>query len=261
MSSKSVTGICESCGQERQLIKAHIYPEWAYRALYPDGRVNNDAPLLLVSGSESRTRRSRIGIYDDQILCQSCDELIGRLYDGPAKRYLLETPLQVFKEMPEGSVYVLPGADPQVLKNFFLSLVWRASISQREEYGHVDSANPHQNMLKRIVVNNLATAQDSFGVFITRFRSKTIKDASLKYSQVPYPTELNESLYWILNLPNGYKAFASPLNNSNLGDLLPFALKQGSPVFVLEWEDFETSNEVEMLTKHLKRMRDQKRLG
>jgi hypothetical protein len=111
--------ICKLCKKEKPLIKSHIYPEWAYRAIYPNGVIDKKRPLLVISEKKDYVSKSWTGIYDNTILCAECDGNLGSMYDGPAKEIILNIKPKIFKEIDkETNVYTLPNTDPWLLKNF-----------------------------------------------------------------------------------------------------------------------------------------------
>lgn len=61
-------GICQLCGEERQLIKAHIFPKWIFEKIK-----RGEDRLLGLSSKGGFPKRSRQGLYDGGILCSSCD--------------------------------------------------------------------------------------------------------------------------------------------------------------------------------------------
>ena len=244
------------CEKQEKLIKSHIYPEWVYKALYPKGKIDNNNQLILVSTRRNYAKKSPIGIWDDNILCAKCDQYIGVTYDEPAKNYLLDAEPSKYKEIPgeEGGVYNLSDANPTILKNFILSILLRAVWSNREEYAHVKLENTTISSLKKIINNNSQTDLNEFSVFITRFMVGNLKYASKKYSQVPYITRISGTNYWIINLPNGYKIYTK-IGSKIDESMQPFFLRANYPVYILEWEKFEDSNELEMLAPHLEKLK------
>lgn len=243
--------ICKICLKEKKLIKAHIYPEWVYRAIYPNGKVEG-LSLLIVSSSNPKTRKARIGLYDNKILCGDCDNFLG-LFDSIGKQALMtDHLLHLFKDLEDmGKVYTINDIDPIRLKNFFLSLLFRACLSEREEYKNVDLPNKFTNRLKEIVTNNLETSLDEFSIMVTKFRTRNPKNAFEKYTQVPYKNRIDGINFFTLNLPNGYKVIIKADQRPMVSALVPFAMRSNYPIYVMEHEYFEESTEFDWLKTYI----------
>jgi hypothetical protein len=243
--------ICFLCGEEKKLIKAHIYPEWVFRSLYPGGKVDNDHPLVTVSAKQTYAKRKPIGIWDENILCNICDEYLGREFDAKGKIYLLDRELNLAMQSDKGLVFVLSGVDPIILKNFLLSLLLRASWSETDEFRGVSLPTKFLERIKEIIKNNSETSLSEFGIFITRFKAGRFKEVAMKYSQVLYQTRINSINYYVLNLPNGYKVYIKVDSRDDMDAFTGLALRANYPVHILQWESFEDSRELKMLIPHL----------
>ena len=126
--------ICKLCNKEKDLIKAHIYPKWLIKELYPDKKINADEALLSVAIGREHVKRVPVGVYDKNILCAECDNFLGK-YDAYAKE-ALSTELHPVKVVDTRTLYTIPDADPIKLKNFFLSLVVRSHWAEQDEFAH-----------------------------------------------------------------------------------------------------------------------------
>lgn len=242
---------CNLCKEEKKLIKSHIYPEWVYRALYPDGKVDNKNPLRVVSAKHDYVQPSPIGIWDENILCLECDQKIGRMYDEPCKKIILDSEPVLFKSIKdEGNVYTLPDVDPNLLKNFILSLLLRSIWSNRKEYDHIKMEPSLLERLENIVNNGGTSLMQEFSIVATRYTTATGGDAYKKYAQVPYPFNPGDITYWAINLPNGYKFYVKASADESVHALTPFWLRENYPIFVIEHENFEESEEMKMLQKY-----------
>jgi hypothetical protein len=121
--------ICNYCKKNKKLIQAHIVPKGFLGML-------EQQKFLEVSFNYSYKKRMPIGPYDMNILCADCDKIIG-LYDEYAKKILIEDiHLYKNKNLP---IYSIPAhaIDYLKLKKFFISLIWRASISSRDAFKEV----------------------------------------------------------------------------------------------------------------------------
>jgi hypothetical protein len=235
--------ICKSCRQEKKLIKAHIYPEWVYKALYPNGKIEGSS-LILISSNKPEAKRVRIGLYDPSILCSACDNHIGTL-DAVGKKAFIETELSLFRDLVDkGRVYTIKNIDPAQLKNFLLSLLLRAHFSGMEEYQNVHLLAPQAERLQEIVMNNIETETHEFSVLITKFRAEKLKHASEKISLAPYRNTIDGIEFVTINLVGGFKILIKIDSKLTDAALLPFILRPDYPIYVIEHEQFETSPEL-----------------
>src|SRR6218665_2718976 len=120
-----VIGICRYCHEEKKLCDAHIIP----RSFLGKRR------FLKLSTENRFIDRSPKGPYDRGILCADCDRKIG-VYDGYAKELLLAR-LSHFSL--RNGLLCIPQKefDYLQLKKFFISVLWRASISKHEAFSIV----------------------------------------------------------------------------------------------------------------------------
>ena len=128
---------CTFCLRDKKkLVKAHVIP----RCFYEKMRISRNEPFQALTNTAGRyPTKSRIGIYDPQILCDDCEKMFQK-YDDYACRLLLSDFTESnFVLDPSGNKigYWLNGIDYQKLKLFFLSVLWRASVSKREEFKRV----------------------------------------------------------------------------------------------------------------------------
>lgn len=129
-------GICRFCGQEKKLIKAHIIPKCFYLGLK-----ENDKYL----GINSKTCKYVIqqqGGYDSNILCGDCDNHILGEFDKEGYRILLGdfSKYKYIQRYQQYRIYQLDNTDFDYDKfnKFFISILWRASISKLQEWSHVN---------------------------------------------------------------------------------------------------------------------------
>lgn len=140
-------GICQCCKEERELIKAHIVPRCFYLDYKEVGGYKS------VDFSNGKWKQQQCGVYDNEILCSTCDnEILGKL-DNEARKILFEE----FKKYPEkssntGIIYHLKTGDfnYDLLRKFFISIIWRASISNLNDFKYVDLGKYEKIALQNI---------------------------------------------------------------------------------------------------------------
>lgn len=124
-------GKCKLCDKEGKLISAHIIPR-----IYFEDAKGQDESLKVVGGG--RSKKSRTGIYDDAIVCQSCEnDIFSPLDDYGRKviRLIHDTKPQTLSgDNGKINLKIVPDVDYLKLKRFLASVLWRASVSRRAEY-------------------------------------------------------------------------------------------------------------------------------
>jgi hypothetical protein len=77
---------CKRCSEERKLVKAHIVP----RSFYMDLRARDEYLNVVPANPTERIAISRIGDYDQNILCHECDQFLG-VFDDYGKNQGVES--------------------------------------------------------------------------------------------------------------------------------------------------------------------------
>ncbi|PCI01513.1 MAG: hypothetical protein COB76_01200 [Alphaproteobacteria bacterium] len=165
---------CNYCHQECKLIQAHIIPKGFLKG--SESNSIKDKGFLEVSTEIHYTKNRPIGPYDQNILCATCDNIIGD-YDGYAKTLLIDE-ISKYKDGRK-PCYIFPSVqvDYTKLKKFFISLIWRASISKRDEYARV-TLGPYEDIALKCLKDDIDLRDDIFSVLI-------FKDApNIKYQDV-----------------------------------------------------------------------------
>jgi len=117
------------CPSTTDLVDAHFIAQAFPRQI----RKRSDGANTTVS--ERRfTRRLQHGLFDDDILCSSCDAFLGRKYDKPAFE-LINTLRDTELARP---TFEIPNVDCDLLCAYVLSVLWRCSISKKFELSNID---------------------------------------------------------------------------------------------------------------------------
>lgn len=124
---KKVVGLCKYCGQEKTLIASHIIPKSFYD-------MKNQGSYVGINYKDSKLDKARFqNGHKEHLLCAECDNKLGIL-DRYAAHFLFtqvpDSALIYPEEMPLCPKWYFPKAsfNFNLLRRFFISLVWRASI-------------------------------------------------------------------------------------------------------------------------------------
>jgi len=134
---------CNLCQKKHELCYSHIIPEFLYKPLYDEkGR------LFAMSTREETRREFEIeqkGLRE-HLLCENCETQLSD-YEGYARDQFDSDRFRV-----EGNPAVeVSGLDSDKLRLFFLSILWRSSISTLEFFREVE-LGPHQETAREMIL-------------------------------------------------------------------------------------------------------------
>ena len=140
---------CKLCGQTKHLVKSHIIPKF----LFPrEGSI-------LISSKFLYIKKRRVGSYDSPILCADCDSLVIGKFDNFANKVLIHRKGVVIENIQELSnqrvikIYRLKDkAEYDIMARFFISILWRASVSIHEDFSDF-SLGPYELISKKIILD------------------------------------------------------------------------------------------------------------
>jgi hypothetical protein len=157
--------LCRPCETQQRPIKAHVVPEGFFRALRDDSGVTE----LRTNKRGVPPKRAPVGVYDMAILCSRCDNVFSP-WDKHAQDILLRdfAETRAIYDGDEKIAWTIHEFDYKLLKLFFVSLLWRASVSTHEFYRRVDIKSFEQEMRDMILAENPG-APETFAVTLSRF--------------------------------------------------------------------------------------------
>jgi hypothetical protein len=143
------------CLREQPLLRSHILPELLYRPLY-----GSTHRIRAISPDSRYLRFVRKGLREP-LLCADCERQLGELESDFARTWFgaegLPATIPVEIDVDEarrtgGSVLVqAPRVDYSRFKLFHLSVLWRASVSSRDEFREV-RLGPHEERLRQMLL-------------------------------------------------------------------------------------------------------------
>lgn len=163
-------GICKYCNQYKKLCRAHIIPKAFYN-------VRGNPYIGLLKNGNIDCQYSQNGLKDSNILCSECDALLGN-YDKYAVEILKDQILKNPKVPPgygEEQLYLMEKGsfDFDKLRKFFISLVWRASISKLCNV----TLGKYEDIALKILKNDILDNDDLFHpIIIHRPKEYRFKD-------------------------------------------------------------------------------------
>ncbi len=124
---------------------------------------------MLTNAPGVHPKKSPVGEYDDGILCQECENVFGP-WDDYAQKLITEENLKEAELRKAGHVvgYRLDNYDYKLLKLFFLSVAWRASVSERPFYRRVHLGSHERRILVMLKADDPGSVSD-YGVSLAHF--------------------------------------------------------------------------------------------
>ena len=116
-----MTQVCKLCSQSATLQNSHIIPEFVYKPLYDQ---KNRASRLDLQGGKTRPIQKGLREY---LLCRKCEGDLGEI----------ERRIAGVWDIPdtfENRLFEFPQSSYCDLKIFFLSILWRSSVSSLPEF-------------------------------------------------------------------------------------------------------------------------------
>lgn len=214
---------CRLCRQKKFLIKAHIIPAGFYRPL----KTEKTVPEIHTNIEGAFPQRSPVGIFDRNILCRECDALMGP-WDQHAQNILL-------KDIPEESsifhhrkrvAYQITKFDYKRLKLFFVSLLWRASISTHVFFKRI-SLGSQEEILRDMILNQRPGSLKSYPVTLARFENPAANGIL-----DPHPEVFDDVKFCRFYL-TGYVVYIQVDDKPPPSFLGDFAIKENEPITVI----------------------------
>ncbi len=162
--------ICQLCGYDKKLIKAHVIPEGFFRQLRSKHRTQE----IHTNKEGEYPKRALIGIYDKEILCAKCDNRLAP-WDNYAQQVLLQSVSEdhgIYYNHQK-IAYKIVDFDYKPLKLFFVSLLWRASVSTHKFYQRI-SVGPFEQKLKEMILSENPGPPLMFAVTLAKFSNPNI---------------------------------------------------------------------------------------
>jgi hypothetical protein len=168
-----------------------------------------------------------VGPYDRTILCAECDRRI-----GPWDQYGQQVLLRRFQKatpithQAETVAWSLENVNYTKLKLFFVSLLWRASISSHEFYKRIAVGIFEKRLREMVLTSEFGDAQE-FAVILARFAN-----VSMKAMLDPHPEKfegINFCRFYLSEFVTYIKVDKRPVPKS----LSEFHLQVGKPLTIL----------------------------
>ncbi len=156
---------CKLCRESADFGKSHVIPE----SFFLHRKIEHETPILSTNKAWAYPKKRPIGEYDPEILCKEC-ETIFNSWDSYGKELLINKQSDFKTTEENGNIlgYYTESFDYVKLKMFFISILWRASVSKRDLYAKV-SLGPHEDILRDMIINTAPGTRDDYDIQLFRF--------------------------------------------------------------------------------------------
>lgn len=229
---------CKFCSNESALIKAHVIPAGFFRRIQ-QGKENLK---MMTNKADEHTKKAPLGVYDKTIVCSKC-ESIWQKWDDYAQQLLADEPLngQARYHNNEKIGYVVDNFEYKKLKLFFISMVWRASVSSNQFFSKVSLGQFEDIAKQHIETSDLGGSED-FSVTLAKFNhplaKSTLDPHDDKHSDVNYVR------FYLA----GYIAYIKVDNKPTPMPLSQCAIAENRPLYIV-CRDFTKSKELNLIKK------------
>lgn len=237
-----IKGNCELCGEYKDLCKAHIIAKPFFKFLYPDNIAGG--PLIALSQFNGEYRKVNVpatGMYDSGILCAECDNVFGE-YDKYAAEILLKTE---FIETPEKEAYILTPYNYKKLKLFFLSLIFRGSVSKHKAFARISVDEQHEQKIRDLLLAENPGTEDEYSVFLAKFDDSDRIPFATKSIQNPRRIRFEGINFCVFYFSNGVISYIKVDRRKTETPYSEIVLKQDRPCYVIKME-YGTSSEFKL---------------
>lgn len=214
---------CRLCLKEKKFIKAHIIPEGFFRPL----RSGSLAPEMHTNTPGSYPKRTQVGAYDSSILCLECDQKMAP-WDGYAQEVLIHRFSEANEILLQGRTVArrIENFDYRRLKLFFISLLWRSSVSRHDFYKRI-SLGPFEDRLKTMILARDPGGSQDFAVILARF-----EDPEFTAMLDPHPEKFDSVSFCRFYL-TGFVAYIKVDQRPAPTFLADFCLRENAPLIIL----------------------------
>jgi hypothetical protein len=229
--------VCKLCDRERKLIKAHIIPKSFWE-------IDSYKPLTMLTNTAGEyPRRSRIGVYDNTIVCASCEQKFGD-YDSYAAEILLNDSNKL-KKIRDATGTVVGRAIDNVncrkLKLFCIALLWRAGMSTHSYYRKVQLGT-FADHARDLLLRADPGCPETFGTIFAMWN-----DLAWPLHMDPFPERWDGIKYHRFYLGK-YVVYIKVDRRSTSKTFSPFLLSSGQPLIIIA-RHLQRSKELPLIKK------------
>lgn len=241
--------ICQLCGQKKQLIDAHIIPKQLYKAIDESENIQpvDKDKIPRIYSTTTYSKKRPIGTYDSKILCGDCDNKILGVWDNYAQTLLLKPFAETNFLSRDGKkfFYKLENIDYLRFKLFFMSVLWRASITNQEFFCQVNLGS-WESVLKDMILRADPGTENDFSVILTKYEGDSV-------TIMPNPQRIRtEGINYYKFRMGGYSVLIKVDQRPFPRKLKPVVLRPNQPLLI-QIKDYEDSKEFNTILENIEK--------
>lgn len=165
MSTITPNGYCKLCRNLTELCKSHAIPKAIFNNIFR----NASGKAVAINGDLNTPIQYSSDSWEEYLLCKACETKLNREYDSYGINLLKAT----FTEQKNKSGLTFKKIDRNKLRLFFLSILWRSSVSKHPNYKNVKLDFIQSETLRTALFNNTNVPHSSFTVAVYKLESFT----------------------------------------------------------------------------------------
>ncbi|WP_179377361.1 hypothetical protein [Winogradskyella wichelsiae] len=159
--------------------------------------------------NESKSKKIQTGDFDKNILCEDCDnKILGANYEKYAKQSMYGKNIDPkiapicknYKTVNDDLEYTIcKNINYGKMKLFLLSILWRASITDRKQFRNVQLGDKHEEKIRKLIYENITPKESEYPIMMTSFmRTKnSFKNLIGEPKRIKYKNGLNGYIFLI----------------------------------------------------------------
>lgn len=188
-------GKCNLCNKTKELQqKSHVIPDFFYRENNLFHEHHNLVSIDLIKFLETGDKivisnKQKSGEYDLYKFCKDCDSQILGRYESYGREFLYSTELPKGKELivsMKNEYIECSNANYKKLKLLFLSILWRASLSDRPFFSEVSLDDEIMEEMRKMILCGDPKKDIEFPVFFMN----TVSDPTISNDYIFYPIRM-----------------------------------------------------------------------
>ena len=203
-------GKCRLCLKEKKLIKAHIIPEFMYSGMKAEDDKNIFFEVTYdLDTNKSKPKKVQTGEFDKNILCSDCDNrILGSNYERYAQKSMYGKGINPeiapicknYKNPNDGAEYsICTNIDYGKMKLFLLSILWRASITDRKLFKEVSLGKKHEEIIRKMLYEGIIPEELEYPILMTSFMrtDNSLKNLIGQPKKIKYQNGINGYVFLI----------------------------------------------------------------
>jgi len=200
-------GTCKLCKLDKKLAKAHIIP----RSFCLRAKGDSNQLLEARQHDVKDVEDWQNGIWDDQILCETCDGGFSS-WDGYAFELLGNPPGN--DKLPQNDsemlAFIIKDIDYGLLKLFILSVLWRASVSSLPFFSKIQLGK-YESIIADMIRSQNPGSYDQFPIGLGRLVGQRYPNAMFAPYQQRTPEGINFNVLFLPSIKIMVKVDQRPL--------------------------------------------------